>query len=308
MSTDASATAPESARVNSLGDVEPEPVQTDNGPKDGDEEVDQEAVELPAASEHEGAGLADGLLRVALSHRGTVESPPGSNRTPFGAAYGWNGVAWCNIFVSRVGFEVAGDYSLLGKFASTIACATWWNGRGRFGTEPRPGAAVFFDWNGGRSIGGIDHIGLVVAPLGNGRVRTIEGNASIPGHGDGVWVHDRSTRFIVGYGYPTGAAPGTAPKATPGRAGASRPAARSGARGSGRVPPVPGLMRAGSTGAGVRALQQRLKDRGWKITVDGEFGPETARVVRGFQQDKHLTVDGEVGPQTWRALWTAPIT
>ena len=83
---------------------------------------------------------------------------------------------------------------------------------------------------------------------------------------------------------------------------------RSGERGSGQVPPLPGLMRAGSTGAGVRALQQRLKDRGWKITVDGEFGPETARVVRGFQQDKHLTVDGEVGPQTWRALWTAPIT
>ena len=64
----------------------------------------------------------------------------------------------------------------------------------------------------------------------------------------------------------------------------------------------------GRTGAGVRALQQRLKDRGWKITVDGEFGPQTDRIVRAFQKDKGLIVDGEVGPHTWSALWTTAIT
>jgi peptidoglycan hydrolase-like protein with peptidoglycan-binding domain len=64
----------------------------------------------------------------------------------------------------------------------------------------------------------------------------------------------------------------------------------------------------GRTGAGVRALQQRLKERGWKITVDGEFGPQTDRIVRAFQKDKGLTVDGEVGPHTWSALWTTAIT
>jgi hypothetical protein len=303
--TDPSAAPEEAARTNSLGEVEPEPVQTDNGPKEGDGEVEQESVELPPTGEHEGAGLAQAVLAAALRYRGTVESPPGSNRTPFGAAYGWNGVAWCNIFVSRVGFEVAGDYSLLGKFASTVACATWWDQRGRFGGEPRPGAAVFFDWGGGRGIGSIDHIGLVIAALGDGRVRTIEGNAAIPGHPDGVWVHDRSTRFIVGYGYPVGAAAAARPPAARSR---PAPAQRPVAGGTGQVPPLPALLRLDSRGAGVRALQQRLRDRGWRITVDGEFGPETDRVVRRFQQDKRLTVDGEVGPQTWRALWTAPIT
>ena len=295
------------APVNSLGEVEPEPQQTDNGPKPGDEEVDQESVLLPSAGEHEGAGLAGAVLAAALRHRGTIENPPGSNRTPFGAAYGWNGVAWCNIFVSRMGFEVAGDYDLLGKFAGTIACAEWWQKQGRFGTEPRPGAAVFFDWKGGRSIGAIDHIGLVIEPLGNGRVRTIEGNAAISGKTDGVWVHDRSTSFIVGYGYPRYT--GQPLKAT--SATAATTAARAAApasRGGPAVPAFPGLMKRNATGPGVRALQQRLKARGWKITVDGEFGAQTDRIVRAFQKDKGLTVDGEVGPQTWRALWTTPIT
>lgn len=297
--------------TNSLGEPEDEPVQTDNGPKEGDGEVpDQDAVELPSPGEHEAAGLAGAVLAEALRHRGTIEDPVGSNRQPFGAQYGWNGVAWCNIFVSRVGFGVAGDYDLLGKFASTVACARWWDGQGRFGHEPRPGAAVFFDWDGGRRIDAIDHIGLVVEPLANGRVRTIEGNAAIPGKSDGVWVHDRSTHFIVGYGYPaySGAVPLTKTAATQGRGDAAT-ASRGTVRAPvGTPPPFPGLMRKGSTGPGVLALQRRLVQRGWELDADGEFGPVTDRVVRGFQQDKGLEVDGEVGPRTWSALWTTPVT
>ncbi|MEO5983298.1 MAG: peptidoglycan-binding protein [Pedococcus sp.] len=312
--------------TNSLGESETEPVQTDNGPKEGDGEVlDQDAVVLPGAGEHEGAGLLGAVLAEALRHRGTIENPVGSNRQPFGEQYGWNGVAWCNIFVSRVGFGVAGEYDLLGKFASTIACARWWDGQGRFGREPRPGAAVFFDWRGSRSIDAIDHIGLVIEPLGNGLVRTIEGNAAIPGRSDGVWVHERSTRFVVGYGYPSysGAVPARAAAATTasattaaaskaavahgrGRAGtASRGAARAAV---GRPPAYPGLLKRGSTGNGVLTLQRRLRERGWKLDADGEFGSVTDRVVRGFQTDKRLAVDGEVGPRTWSALWSTPVT
>jgi len=306
------------ARTNSLGTPDQEPVQTDNGPKPGDAEVDQESVRLPATGELEGAGLAGAVLSTALRHRGTIESPLGSNRQKFGAAYGWNGVAWCNIFVSRVGFEVTGDYRLLGKFAWTVGCATWWDQQGRFGTQPRPGAAVFFDWDGGRSITAIDHIGLVVEPLANGLVRTIEGNAAVAGRTDGVWVHDRSPRFIVGYGYPryTPGAGGAGP-AGPGATTKAKAEARASGRGSaqqgvaarrGGPPAYPGLLRQRSTGPAVRTLQHRLRERGWRLTVDGEFGPETLRVVRGFQRDKGLAVDGEVGPVTWSALWTAPVT
>lgn len=73
-------------------------------------------------------------------------------------------------------------------------------------------------------------------------------------------------------------------------------------------PSFPGTVRAGQVGPNVRSVQARLKARGWKIGVDGRFGPETERVVRAYQKDKHLSQDGVVGPATWKSLWTAPIS
>jgi hypothetical protein len=78
------------------------------------------------------------------------------------------------------------------------------------------------------------------------------------------------------------------------------------------APPFPGrLMHAASPmmhGDDVRQVQARLRERGWTISVDGWFGPQTDRVVRQFQADKRLAVDGIVGPVTWSTLWTSPIT
>jgi peptidoglycan hydrolase-like protein with peptidoglycan-binding domain len=58
----------------------------------------------------------------------------------------------------------------------------------------------------------------------------------------------------------------------------------------------------------VRTYQQRMRDRGWLITVDGKYGSGSARVTRQFQREKGLDVDGVVGPDTWRAAWTSPVT
>lgn len=74
------------------------------------------------------------------------------------------------------------------------------------------------------------------------------------------------------------------------------------------IPAFPGTVKRGSRGSAVRAVQSRLKARGWRIDVDGIFGPQTDKVVRAFQKEKRLVVDGVVGPKTWAALWTAPIT
>lgn len=53
----------------------------------------------------------------------------------------------------------------------------------------------------------------------------------------------------------------------------------------------------------VEALQGALNDRlGGDISVDGDFGPETERAVREFQERNGLTVDGKVGPETREAL------
>ena len=66
----------------------------------------------------------------------------------------------------------------------------------------------------------------------------------------------------------------------------------------------------------LKRWQQRMKDRGWTITVDGLYGPkgattpqgETAAVAKAFQQEKGYTVDGLIGPQTWDGAWSAPVT
>lgn len=60
--------------------------------------------------------------------------------------------------------------------------------------------------------------------------------------------------------------------------------------------------------ANIRTWQARMHVRGWRLTVDGLFGPETDRVLRQFQAEKHLAVDGLLGPHSWGAAWTAPIT
>lgn len=76
-------------------------------------------------------------------------------------------------------------------------------------------------------------------------------------------------------------------------------------------PAIPSFVKTitiGDKGNVVRMVQQRLKDRGWKIGVDTIFGKETRKVVEAFQREKGLKVDGIVGRQTWGALWSAPIT
>lgn len=54
--------------------------------------------------------------------------------------------------------------------------------------------------------------------------------------------------------------------------------------------------------------QERMKERGWTIVVDGIYGPQTDAVCREFQVQKGLAVDGLVGPATWNAAWTLPVT
>ena len=62
------------------------------------------------------------------------------------------------------------------------------------------------------------------------------------------------------------------------------------------------VVKQGSQGHPVPALQYLLRDRGHHVTVDGIFGPKTEAAVEQFQTADQLRVDGIVGPQTWGAL------
>lgn len=63
-----------------------------------------------------------------------------------------------------------------------------------------------------------------------------------------------------------------------------------------------------TSGHNLHLWQEKMSMRGWKITVDDQWGPETKGVVHAFQQEKNLTVDDLIGVQTWTAAWKAPVT
>ncbi len=62
------------------------------------------------------------------------------------------------------------------------------------------------------------------------------------------------------------------------------------------------VLRRGSRGDAVAALQRALVAAGFQMGVDGDFGPGTEMGVRAFQRTKGLGDDGIVGPGTWAAL------
>jgi peptidoglycan hydrolase-like protein with peptidoglycan-binding domain len=62
------------------------------------------------------------------------------------------------------------------------------------------------------------------------------------------------------------------------------------------------LIKRGSEGHPVPALQYLLRARGHTVAADGIFGPKTESAVEAFQAAGRLDVDGIVGPLTWGAL------
>lgn len=62
------------------------------------------------------------------------------------------------------------------------------------------------------------------------------------------------------------------------------------------------LLRKGSSGSDVRALQRLLQEEGYSLSADGIFGADTAQTLRHFQEDNGLAADGIAGQNTITAL------
>jgi len=156
-----------------------------------------------------GSALGRRALNEAIKNLGTNENPPGSNRTPYGKWFGFDGVPWSNIFVSYC-FAVGANY-VIGSgfkgpgvhskgFAYIPATEAWlrksgmWKGR----TTPKPGDIAIYNFGGGLPV----HIGIVEAYLGSGRFNAIEGNTSGGGgqSGGGVYRRLRSVTDVGGFG------------------------------------------------------------------------------------------------------------
>ncbi|MEV5410868.1 CHAP domain-containing protein [Thermopolyspora sp. NPDC052614] len=157
---------------------------------------------------------AQDVLRIAASKIGVTENADGGGTefqrwymsTPRaletlardgGTLRGYANAPWCAMFVSWVG-EQAGIRPVLGWDAYTVTYAKWFQANRHWGTAPKPGAVVFFDWGGSKDTDAIDHVGLVERDNGDGTITTIEGNT---GNGK-VERRVRPTWQVVGYGYP----------------------------------------------------------------------------------------------------------
>ncbi|MEV0234226.1 CHAP domain-containing protein [Nonomuraea sp. NPDC050786] len=103
---------------------------------------------------------------------------------------------WCDMFIAWAA-DKAGISQYVGQFAWTPSHAAWFMRQGAWTQKPEPGALVFFDWRGGKSYKGIDHVGIVESVKGS-KIHTIEANV------DGIWLKrkTRETDKVVGYGVP----------------------------------------------------------------------------------------------------------
>jgi hypothetical protein len=102
---------------------------------------------------------------------------------------------------------------------------------------------------------------------------------------DAVTIETRLRRFLAN----AGGAPAPVP---PQRPRPFRPGPR----------PYPGRFQRGDEGRGVRVWQQVLRERGYTLAADGDFGKITDAAVRSWQRNHGLEVDGIAGPATWHSL------
>jgi hypothetical protein len=144
-------------------------------------------------------GTQADFVGVLQSFVGIVETPDGSNLTPIGAEFGWNGVAWCCETVS-VALKRAGTPALW--------TASVWDARerakqGEKGMQwilptgiPQAGDAILFDWTGGKGAGSPDnfHIGTILEVGPQSTFHTIEGNY----RNQVAWVW-RDLNFVQGF-------------------------------------------------------------------------------------------------------------
>lgn len=292
--------------------------QTDNGwqPDDPDDQPDQAEIKVrkfqpirsrllrPRLAVPRGFApgrTAEDVIRVAESQVGFVEGR--NNDSPYGRWYGLNhqpycamAVCWCH---DQVGQRDLVNFSTSKGYSYTVAGALGFQKRGQWGTKPRRGAHIFFNFNGRR----IHHVGIVLdwtaSYVNTVEFNTSRGTAGSQRDGGGCWRRRRSAG-IVGYGYPaySSAGPGPGPAPTP-------PTDR-----DRRYPGGPGYSLKNSRGrvdGNVAWAQRRLNATNLepKLRVDGVFGPATDQAVRGFQGARGFPPeerDGIIGEKTWREL------
>ena len=236
--------------------------------------------------------IPENVLKVARSYIGVKEYPANSNRQMFGEWYGWNGVAWCAMFVSycfyKAGMPLPPIQSKKG-FAYCPYGVKHFQNKGKFDKKPKVGDIVFFDW---QRDGTSDHVGIVEKVLGNNKVVTIEGNTSYNNNSNGGEVMRRKRKLsaIQGFAHPDYDRVSTYHDED--------------------VPSWPGyyimLTSPLQKGHDIKEWQEQMIEIGYDLGsygADGAFGQKSHQALLQFQKDKNLDKDGVIGPITWDETW-----
>lgn len=237
-------------------------------------------VSRPAAKPTENP--IDVAISIAESYLGYHEGA--NNKTVFGDTMHSiqprnmdKNAPWCDAFVDFVILQMCSHFGYGETTARKVLCGDFddytynsvnlYKKAGRWSQTPHRGDQIFF--------GGSGHTGIVTA-VESGIVKTIEGNKSDEVRRGSYSVNSPS---IIGYGRP-------------------RYDLITGQMTAEDMP----LIKRGSKCEAVKKLQQILNTKGYKLSVDGDFGPATEAAVKAYQKANHLEVDGEAGEKTWASL------
>ena len=136
------------------------------------------------------------IVEIAIKEKGYKEFPANSNLTKYGEWFGFDGVAWCAMFVSwcyhNAGFPL-GNIGFVKGFAGCQTGYFWFKKQGEITTTPKPGDIVLFDWNGD---GRFDHTGIFVKGVDELYFESVEGNTSANNQSNGGEVQIRTRKYV----------------------------------------------------------------------------------------------------------------
>lgn len=141
---------------------------------------------------------AEKIITLAEAEIGYTESPVNSNKTKFGKWFGFDGVAWCAMFVSWCYHHAGaalGNIGFVNGFAGCQTAVAHFRKTGEITESPAPGDIVFFDWN---KDGRYDHTGIFVKDIDGENFETIEGNTSLKNQSNGGAVMRRTRKYGPG--------------------------------------------------------------------------------------------------------------
>lgn len=147
------------------------------------------------------------VITKARSYLGVAEKPNNNvifNTEYYGHDVNGSNYPWCCVFVWYV-FKEAGAANLFYDGKKTAYCPTllnWFKTKGTyFTTNPKVGDVAFFNFSGKKVA---NHVGIVTDILGNGKIKSIEGNTSSANQTNGGQVEEktRDLKYCVGFGRP----------------------------------------------------------------------------------------------------------